>query len=275
MQRIVVLTDSHRYVKGVYEFAEYISALTNSEITGVLIDPGHLSEAEYTGKECCGKCTLKNQTADRCEPAMTKNADIKLPASFNFHRSLNWLNTTASLFSAEQIIEESRFADLLLIPSKFTKQTDQKAQDFFLKIMKEAECPVVIASENFETVDELVFSYDGTEAAAYAIKQFTYLFPQLSETKAIFLLSDKKNEFNTIDHRKIGDYLKAHYSAVGFQQGTGELDSILTGKKNTLVVTGSHSQANASEDIANHTIQKINYSLFISQRASKIPVLAG
>lgn len=80
---------------------------------------------------------------------------------------------------ARELIEESRFADVLEIDAEtsFNRRYDGTPTEFVRGILKKAEYPAVIAPASFESMYEIIFIYNESPSSVFAIKQFTYLFP--------------------------------------------------------------------------------------------------
>lgn len=153
--------------------------------------------------------------------------------------------SNSAINAAEAIIEESRFADLVIVQASlsFEKKLEDSPTTLVKQILAEAECPVLVAPLNQAGIEEIVFAYDGSRSAVFAIKQFTYLFPELADKKAIVLQVNKDDSLPVTDKEKLGKWLRMHYSCIGFQvlQGkpTEELYARLLGKQKTIVVMGA------------------------------------
>ena len=101
------------------------------------------------------------------------------------NRGVNFILHRDRGIPAYELIEESRYADMIVLDgaTSFNKQFEGTPTNFIKDVLKSTECPVVIAPENFEAIDEIIFTYDGSASSVFAIKQFTYLFPQLHDKK--------------------------------------------------------------------------------------------
>jgi hypothetical protein len=84
---------------------------------------------------------------------------------------------------ASELLAESRYADLLIVDAQtsFERQYEGIPSDFARQILKESECPVVIAPQTFTEIDEIVFAYDCSASSMFAIKQFTHLIPRIQK----------------------------------------------------------------------------------------------
>ena len=175
----------------------------------------------------------------------------------------------------EQIIFESRFTDLLILDPQLTpfEKEEQLPSHFVKEVLARAECPVLLAPEKFDQLDEVVFCYDGSSSSVFAIKQFTYLMPQFQKVKVTVLEVNRheKEEFNEAD-RRIMDWMRANYSTVSYYSLTGdandELFSYLFMTKNRLVVIGAYGRSILSnffrKSNADKLIRTVDLPLFIA-----------
>jgi hypothetical protein len=177
-------------------------------------------------------------------------------------------------YGAESIIEESRFSDLLIIKASATRERRSKdtPTPFVKDVLAAAECPVLVAPTSLTEIKEIVFAYDGSRSAVFAIKQFTYLFPELAEKKAIVLQVNKDEDMPVTEQEHLGKWLRLHYSSIGFQvllgKATEELFAYLYDRQNTIVVMGAYGRNGLSELIkpatASPLLKTINLPFFIT-----------
>src|SRR6202041_341215 len=76
------------------------------------------------------------------------------------------------------ILLESRFSDLIVVDPETSFRNMEKAFPgrFIRDVLLAAECPILVSPYSFDSLDEVVFAYNGTSSSVFAIKQFTYLF---------------------------------------------------------------------------------------------------
>lgn len=147
---------------------------------------------------------------------------------------------------ARELIEESRFADVLVVDIEisFNKRYDVTPTEFVRDILEKAECPVIIASERFEAIDEIIFTYNGSTSSVFAIKQFTYLFPQLHNKKTSVIQFNEAGKWQDPDKYKFKEWLKEHYTNFHFEALKGKADTILFDylfkRKNMFLVMGAY-----------------------------------
>ena len=143
------------------------------------------------------------------------------------------------------LVRESRFADLILISGElfFADAGTRQPNAFLQETLHAAECPVLIVPETFRSIEHIFIAYDGSRESCYAIKQFSYLFPQLDElpTEVLYvkdessqLIPDIENlrQFTRLKFNSMG-FSKLHFKAAEyFATWIGE-------RKHVLLVTGS------------------------------------
>ena len=173
-----------------------------------------------------------------------------------------------------EIFKETRFADLLIVDSQLPGLDKENSvlPGFVKEILAKSECPVVIAPPDFTDIEEIVFAYDGSASSVFAIKQFSYLFPGLSDCRLMILQVNAKENVPVIESQKIGELLQMHYSAIGYHYLQGkaseELYKYLVNKKNTFIVMGAFGRNQLSvflkQSAAELLIKKVNLPLFIA-----------
>lgn len=248
MEKILLAVNAAGVNVNALDFACYIARLTRSKLTGVFLEGEPELEKKAAGS-VSGK-VLANTMAEEnasggcgpktlCEDPIRffKEACANRNVSCNVHLDRN--------VPVHEIISESRFADLLVIApdTSFEKHGEAIPTRFVKDVLTYSECPVIVAPKDFNAIDEIVFTYDGSASSVFAIKQFTYLFPGLEEKKATVLHVNEHNDWAEGEKRKIGELLKPHYSIINFRHLHGkakdELFGYLLGKENLFVVMGA------------------------------------
>jgi hypothetical protein len=175
---------------------------------------------------------------------------------------------------ADELIEESRFADLLVLDARisFGKLNEDSPTGFVREILQKAECPVIIAPESFDGLDEIVFTYNGTASSVFAIKQFTYLFPQLQNKRVNMLQVNDTGEWQDRDKDKFNEWLKGHYTNLHFEVLNGDTENklfdYLFKRKNVFIVMGAYGRSALSRFMyrshADQLIKFVTQPIFIT-----------
>ena len=153
---------------------------------------------------------------------------------------------------ALELITESRFADVLVVDAEtsFNKHYEGSPTEFVKDVLKKAECPLIIAPGCFKPIDEIIFTYNGSSSSVFAIKQFTYLFPQLNNKKVSILQVNDTGEWKDPDKYKFKEWLKDHYTDLRFEALKGDADTklvdCLLNRKNVFLVMGAYGRNDLS-----------------------------
>ncbi|HEV2355676.1 MAG TPA: universal stress protein, partial [Puia sp.] len=143
---------------------------------------------------------------------------------------------------------------------------------FVNDMLADAECPVVISPNSFDRIDEIIFAYDASASAVWAIKQFTYLFPEYHDKKVIVVnVRDSADE--TIEESfKMKEWLREHYQDVEFHVLKGspsdQLFAFLLERKNAFVVMGAYGRDMLSRFLrpssARLIVRTLNLPIFVT-----------
>lgn len=269
MRKILLAIDALNINFGAIDFACYVARLSKSKLTGLFLENSLYEEVEDAAYVSAGANELsynQRQAITEQNIHLFKEACEKRYVVANVHRDRG--------LPLNEIVEESRFADLLILEPglTFRKKIVGAPSAFVRTVLTEAECPVIISPESFEGVNEIVFSYDGSKSAVFAIKQFTYLFPELCSKKTTLLEVDKNSEFTLHEKPKIIEWMKAHYTDVHIEMLTGtvedELFKHLIEKKDLIVVMGAFGRNAVSaffkESRATLIMRTTNLPIFIA-----------
>lgn len=173
-----------------------------------------------------------------------------------------------------EILAETRFADLLIVDpeTSFTKSDRHIPGRFVKDVLDSAECPVLIAPYSFDAIEEIVLFYNGTASSVFAIKQFTSLFPGLTNKK-VFVVNVRQDDVPAIeDQFKMKEWLKAHYNNVEFVLLKGDASDQIFGylleRKSAIVVMGAYGRNMVSRFFkpshAKLVVKTINLPIFIA-----------
>lgn len=173
-----------------------------------------------------------------------------------------------------EILEESRFADLIVLDPEisFTPGNESLPGHFVHDILSKAECPVMIAPYDFESIEKIYFAYNSTPSSMFAIKQFTYLFPELIKQKITVLNVRSVGEEAFEEAFKMKEWMKEHYYDVEYVLLKGDpadqLFAYLLEKKNGVVVMGAYGRGMLSRlfkpSHARLIIKTVNMPIFVA-----------
>jgi hypothetical protein len=249
MEKIILLTDALNFKAETLDFAGYISKLGKSKIVGVFVESRTL-EPVPSIKTMGGTAYVEEITAD--EAAHKADADTIQKNIATFKGGCIQREVMATVHHdkgnpLETIIDESRYADMIIADPSLSFTDDRKVPSkFMMEIISRAECPVLIAPEYFEPLEEIVFAYDGSRSSVFAIKQFYYQLPKLADRRVIVLHINKEGNSNHKEYANFREWLDMHFPKVTFLELTGEPREVLfeyfmvqNEHNNQLLVTGA------------------------------------
>ena len=274
MQKVLLVINACQPHLSSVNFACRIAALTESQLTGLFVEnPYGKDEREpYTGGSY-------SRTVAEKEAGVIVQTDIDHAITL-FVRDCATHKTAALVLVSkgepiQEVIRESRYADLLIVDPgiDFYGNNEQLPSHFTKEILANAECPVLLSPEEASDVEEVVFCFDRSASSVFALKQFTYLFPEYKSTKIVLLEVTSAVEENSDDeHQRVLQWLHAHYNQVDCKILSGdtkdELFTYFFMKKKKLVVMGSYGRSALStffrRSAADSLIRAVDLPIFIT-----------
>jgi nucleotide-binding universal stress UspA family protein len=276
MKKILLVINAFKPDTTAIEFACRVAALADSGITGLLVENLYDNQPIITLNETAHYETVTESRFDAEVNTLTqKTAKIFLESCRQFNVSGDIVVDKGE--PIQKVIGESHYADLLILNPgmSFYEEEVQLPSHFTKEILANAECPVLLAPDQFSAIDEIVFCYDGSASAVYAIKQFTYLFSGLSNTKLVLLeVNFEDKEAVKDDTGKMLEWLNMHYNNVTQTTLNGNADDALFAhlllKTKKLVVMGAYGRNLLStffkRSTADILIRTIDLPVFIAHR---------
>lgn len=249
MRKILLALDATNPDFTSLDFAAYMGRLTKSLVTGVFLENIAADQKAFFKKKY-GLPYIAWETDEDSMAFQSKMALIeKNISSFEeacINREVLYEVRRNGGIPAKDLIEESRFADLLIVDgdSSFRNRFDGTPSDFVVDILSCAECPVIIAPETSTTINQILFTYNRTPESFYAIKQFTYLFPQLHDRKVCVMQINETGEWATGERLKLKKWMETYYRDISFEALKGEPEEELADhlfrRKNMIIVLGAY-----------------------------------
>ncbi|HEY6899215.1 MAG TPA: universal stress protein [Puia sp.] len=258
MEKILLAMEGNRQNTYTIDFACYLAKLTGSRLIGAFLEgePGvHVVEAEE-GDTVAGQV---NRFREAC-------VCREVPARVHRDRGT----------PLGEILLESRFSDLIVVdPEASFKRIEREFPGKWVReVLVAAECPVVVSPYSFNGMDKVIFAYNGTASSVFAIKQFTYLFPEFRSKKAVVVSVRNGEEAALEEQYKIKEWFSAHYEDVEYVvlagEASDELFFYLLDKKDAIVVLGAYGRGMLSRFFkpsqAGILLKTVNLPIFIAHR---------
>jgi hypothetical protein len=244
MKRILVAIDASNFKTSLIDFACYIARLTHSRLTGMFyhFQLESVAMEKLKSEVFAGSAEWQLEYEERKEEYPKS---IKLFKEFCCSREVNCDVHINGDVVIEELIAETRYADLVVADPTitFTNKAEVIPSVFLRELLARAECPVLVAPESFEWVNEIVFAYDGSKSSVFAIKQFTYMFPELRNRKVLVVEVCESENQSVTAKENISAWLHNNYSDINYLVLNGkpkdELFGYLLEKEKMFVVMGS------------------------------------
>lgn len=274
MKKVIISLDGQHFPKGAFEFVKRINLENKILLAGVFLSPVDYSKLlAYTGLE---GITIMPEWLVKNEDDVLVNKNIRLFEEACVAEGIEFrIHKDVDLMAISSLIEESRFADVLLISSElFYANVSKQQPNFYLEeVLKRAECPVMLIPENYVEPEQVVLAYDGNESSVFAIKQFAYLFPELAKKETV-LLSIIQHEDELPEYSLVTELVSRHYPGLKLQtlhlKQKKDFATWLSERPNSVVVMGAYSRSGISQlfkkSFANDVIHDITMPIFISHK---------
>lgn len=276
MEKILMALDGSSLAENTLSFGIYLARLTRSKITGIFLENRPADERPVVKKMYDGTY-LEREVDEQSEAWQQKiksiEQNIEQFKAFYLNHDIKTVVHRDKGLPIKEMMNETRYADLLVLDAEtsFRQQWEKLPTAFVEEMLAKAECPVVIAPGHFEGVEEIVFSWDESPAAAFAMKSFTHLFPQLSEKKVTVVYANNGNPPNTLAKDSLQEWLQYHYKDIQWEELAGEADPAIFGyllkKRKVFIVFGAYGRSALSRFFrhshAEKVIQVVTQPIFI------------
>ncbi|MES1213932.1 MAG: universal stress protein [Bacteroidota bacterium] len=246
MKKILLAFDGSHFSKGAFEFARILNESERILLTGVFLPQVDYANLwSYSGGGISGN-TFIPLLEDEDAEAVAQNID-KFESLCRKNGIEYRTHDDFSEFALPGLRKESRFADLLIVGSEsfYENFGTGEPNDYLKDTLHEVECPVIVVPENFDVPKSTILLYDGSDASVYAIKQFTYLFPELLKNKAMLVYINNHEEIP--EQVNIEELTARHFPDLTIMKLEFDpakyLTTWLTDKKPGILVSGSFSRS--------------------------------
>ena len=170
--------------------------------------------------------------------------------------------------SLKNLVELSHFADLIIADNK------SDPNGYSLKdILADAHCPVLLVDINAEPVTNIHLAYDGSLAGMFAIKMFSYIFPEYQNLPAQLIYIAAKEGDETPHLNEIKAWASKHFVNISFKSIAGNakkelVENVSQNSEKAIVVMGAYSGSSIGrlflKSTADSIINETSASLFIT-----------
>ena len=212
MKKILLAFDGGNFSAGACEFARVLNEKNRILLTGAFLPQVDYANLwSYSGGGMTGPLYVPLLEDENSE-AVQKN--INRFESFCQKNDIDYrVHKDFFDFALPELKRESRFADLLLLGSQtfYENLSSAEPNEYLKEALHGIECPAIVVPEKFEFPNSNILTYDGSESAVYAIKQFAYLSPELTDHKTILIYMKEKGEEEMPEQVSIEELAARHF----------------------------------------------------------------
>ncbi len=174
-----------------------------------------------------------------------------------------------------KIVDESRFADLLVLDNAafYANLGAETQNDYISELLHKLECPCFMIPGVYEVPKNIIMAYDGSEQSIYALKQFSYMFPEYSKTQVLLVYFNQSKE--GVPHREeMEELMSYHYFNVSIFKlkidPAKDLDQWVRDNGASMFVAGAYSRSFFSElfhkSFVNEIVKEHKIPVFVSHK---------
>jgi nucleotide-binding universal stress UspA family protein len=246
MKKIILAFDGSHFSEGAFEFARRLNELHPILLTGIFLPQDELSNLWSYADGAGGpfipliestESDIVQKNIGRFEKLCQGNG-----IDYRVHKYLYD-------FVLPELKKESRYADLLILGNEtFYKSMGTKApNDYLQDALHDVKCPVLLVPEKFDFPESIILAYDGSEDSVFAIKQFAYIFPELTNKQTLLVYANNEAKKDFPDKIYIEELAARHFNDLTLTKldiDPGKYFSTwISEKKSALLVSGSYGRS--------------------------------
>jgi nucleotide-binding universal stress UspA family protein len=271
--KILLALDAANFSNEQLDFPAHIARMANAEVTALFLESTVQVYVPFSKYGHAGGQLISDEKGIEVKKELgNENIEAYKQACIEKGLSGNFLRARG--VPEDETIEASRFADLLLMydDTSFAFNYEEEPTKFAEEVLAHTQCAVMVMPKTMQEINEVFFTSNGSFSSMYAIRQFTYLFPQFRDKK-ITLLYVTENEDETTKHKRfIKEYLQHHYTNVEFKILMGSpsaaIFSHLSKQKDAMVTFGAYGRSKFSQFFkkskADNILNKLDIPVFIT-----------
>ena len=250
MKKLLLAFDGEHFSNGAFDFACRLNEREPLMLTGVFLPQLDFANLWSYAEGTAG--TLFVPLVEKDSAVKIEHNIARFEALCRKHHIEYRIHKDFNDFALPELKKETRFADLLLLGSEsFYAATGVKEQNEYMKEMLHiAECPVLLVPEKAAFPQSNILTYDGSESSAYAIRQFSYLFPELAPNESVLLYARHEADMEIPDVKNIEELVSQHFPKLSIMKLTLDpkifLSAWLMDIKNPVLVAGAFGRSGIS-----------------------------
>jgi len=277
MKKILAAIDGLKFSESTCNYAIELAKKSKAYLVGVFLDDySYHSPKIYELVRSDDEISEQELKQYENEDKMSRDIAAANFKSACEEEAINYCVHHDRNIAIHELLHESIYADLVVIDAKetLTHYEENLPTRFVRELLSNVECPVLVVPNAFKQIKKIVLLYDGESASVYAIKLFSYLFPDLEkmETEIISVKTIDK-DMQGPGNRLMKEFIKRHFPNAVYTTLSGLPDmEIVNYLKNRgegeLIVLGAYRRGAVSmwfkPSLADTLIQELRSPVFIA-----------
>ena len=188
MKKIIIAFDGTHFSEGAFEFAHKLNELRPILLAGIFLPQTDIANVwSYAPADDDSMPLIESE-----EAAVVEQNIERFKKLCKRHAIECMVHKYPFDFLFPELGRESRYADVLILGSELFYQDMGRGitGDYLKSALHNVKCPVIIVPEKFAFPKNIILAYDGTDDSIYAIKQFAYLFPELTSLQTLLVYAN-------------------------------------------------------------------------------------
>lgn len=280
MKKFIVAFDGLNFSESSLEYAMFFARQSDAHLVGVFLEDftrhsysvADISEYASSFDEHIALLNKRDQE-DRDESVSRFEVACQRESiNYSIHRDRN--------IALQELLHESVYCDLLIIcgGETLTRYEELAPTRFIRDLLSDVQCPVIVVPTRHKPVDKVSLLYDGGPSSVYAVKMFSYLFPNLLNLEAeVISVKSEDESLHLPDNKLMKEFMKRHYPKADYivLKGIPEEEIVhylAHQKKDNMIVLGAYKRSRVSRwfriSMADSLMRNLKAPLFIAHNKS-------
>lgn len=252
MKKIILAFDGTHFSEGAFEFTRRLNELQPILLTGVFLPQTQLanlwSYADGAGIGSSFIPMLEDSESELVQKNIAHFEKLCQGNGIDYRIHKDFFD-----FAIPELKKESRYADLLVLGSEMFYENigTGSPSDYMRDALHDLKCPVLVVPEKFDFPESIILAYDGSDESVYAIKQFAYLLPELTNRKSLLVYANTDAEEDFPDKILVEELAARHFSNLELFKLDAKpkkyFSTWISEKKSAMLVSGSYGRSGLSQ----------------------------
>lgn len=247
MKKILLAFDGTHFSEGAFEFARRMNENSPVLLTGVFLPQIDYANVWSYAGGTAGNLFIplfEDEDAEAVQKNIARFESLCQKSGIDYRVHKNFFD-----FALPGLKKETRFADLMIIGSEsfYENLGINQPNESIKDALHASECPVLVVPEKFQYPERNILTYNGSDDSVYAIKQFTYLFPELCRNTTLLVYAKEEAGKELPDEVYIEELAARHFPDLTLMNlpvnPKKYFETWASEKKGSILISGSFSRS--------------------------------